>query len=145
MTRESDKSSFPSLPRSRFSDVTQRSPKSSFGGALRESKKRLRGRLPLPRHSRIPSRQKLLKVFEGSCALCPSLTPPLMIQFNLSTTATLGTEERMDNVWTVRHKWWPLAGVHNPERATPILGRCHGIFTDQFIFRHILGHFFPRK
>ena len=28
---------------------------------------------------------------------------------------------------------------------TPIPGLCHGIFTDQFIFRHILGHFFPQK
>ena len=34
-----DKSSFPSLPRSRFLDVTQRSPKSSFGGALRDIQK----------------------------------------------------------------------------------------------------------
>ena len=34
-------------------------------------------------------------------------------------------------------------GVHNSERATPILGLNHGVFTDQFIFRHILGHFFP--
>ena len=37
------------------------------------------------------------------------------------------------------------SGAHNPERATPILGLCHGVFTDQFSFRHILGHFFPRK
>ena len=37
------------------------------------------------------------------------------------------------------------SGAHNPERATPILGLCHGVFTDQFIFGHILGHFFPRK
>ena len=37
------------------------------------------------------------------------------------------------------------SGAHNSERATPILGLCHGVFTDQFIFRHILGHFFPRK
>ena len=37
------------------------------------------------------------------------------------------------------------AGAHDPERATPILGLCHGVFTDRFIFRHILGHFFPRK
>ena len=29
--------------------------------------------------------------------------------------------------------------------STPILGLCHGFFTNQFIFRHILGHFFPRK
>ena len=36
-------------------------------------------------------------------------------------------------------------GTHNTERATPILGLGHGVFTDQFIFRHILGHFFPRK
>ena len=28
--------------------------------------------------------------------------------------------------------------------ATPILGLRHGVFTDQFIFRHILGHFFAR-
>ena len=35
--------------------------------------------------------------------------------------------------------------AHNPERATPVLGLYHGIFTDQFIFRNILGHFFPRK
>ena len=48
MTRESDKSSFPSLPRSRFSDVTQRSPKSSFGGALRESKNGCEGDYPFP-------------------------------------------------------------------------------------------------
>ena len=31
------------------------------------------------------------------------------------------------------------------ERLTSILGLCHGVFTDQFIFRHILGHLFPRK
>ena len=39
---------FASLPRSHFLDVTQRSPKSSrsFGGALRDIQKRLRGRLP---------------------------------------------------------------------------------------------------
>ena len=38
-------------------------------------------------------------------------------------------------------------GAHNPEckRATPILGLRHGVFRDQFIFRHILGYFFPRK
>ena len=35
-------------------------------------------------------------------------------------------------------------GDHNPERATS-LRLCHGFFTDQFIFRYILGHFFPRK
>ena len=39
----------------------------------------------------------------------------------------------------------PYAGAHKLERATPILGLCHGVFTDQFIFRHILGHLFPRK
>ena len=31
------------------------------------------------------------------------------------------------------------------ERVTPILGLCHGRFTDQFIFKHILEHFLPRK
>ena len=29
-------------------------------------------------------------------------------------------------------------GAHYKERATPILGLCHGIFTALFIFRHIL-------
>ena len=38
-----------------------------------------------------------------------------------------------------------IAGAHNPEWATPILGLCHGVFTDQFIIRHVLGHFFPVK
>ena len=33
-----------------------------------------------------------------------------------------------------------LTGAHNPERATLILGLCYGVFKDQFIFRHILGH-----
>ena len=32
-------------------------------------------------------------------------------------------------------------GARYPEGAVPILGLCHGVFTDQFIFRHILGHF----
>ena len=31
------------------------------------------------------------------------------------------------------------------ERTTPTLGLCQGVFTNQFIFRHILGPFFPRK
>ena len=38
-----------------------------------------------------------------------------------------------------------LAEAHDQERETPILGLCHGVFTDQFIFRHILGQFFPRE
>ena len=37
------------------------------------------------------------------------------------------------------------SGAHNPERVTPILSPCHGVFTDRFIFRHISRHFFPRK
>ena len=37
------------------------------------------------------------------------------------------------------------AAAHNPERATLKLGLCHGVFTDLFIFRHILGQFFTRK
>ena len=37
------------------------------------------------------------------------------------------------------------AGAHKPERTTPMLGLCHSVFTDQFIFRHILRHFFSRK
>ena len=31
--------------------------------------------------------------------------------------------------------------AHNPERAPPILSLCYGIYTDRFIFRHILEHF----
>ena len=38
-----------------------------------------------------------------------------------------------------------ITGAHNPERPTPILGLCHGVFTDRFIFRHILEHSLPRK
>ena len=34
---------------------------------------------------------------------------------------------------------------HNPESASPILLLCHGVFTDRFILRRILEHFFPRK
>ena len=33
------------------------------------------------------------------------------------------------------------AGEHNPERATPILGLCHSVFTNWFIFRYICTHF----
>ena len=29
------------------------------------------------------------------------------------------------------HSWTPT-GAHNPERATPIQGLCHGVFKDQF-------------
>ena len=29
------------------------------------------------------------------------------------------------------------SGAHYPGRATPQLGLCQGVFTDQFIFRHI--------
>ena len=36
-------------------------------------------------------------------------------------------------------------GAHNLEWANSILGLCHSVFTDQFIFRHILGHLFLRK
>ena len=35
--------------------------------------------------------------------------------------------------------------AHNPERASPLLGLCHGLFTDQFIFRYILEPFYLRK
>ena len=35
-----------------------------------------------------------------------------------------------------------ITGTHKPERATPILGLCHGVFTDQFILGHAL---FPAK
>ena len=42
-------------------------------------------------------------------------------------------------------EWHEKPWIRSPERATSILGLCHGVFTDQFILRHILGHFFPRK
>ena len=36
--------------------------------------------------------------------------------------------------------------AHNPERASPLVGLCHGLFTDQFIFRYILLQpFYLRK
>jgi len=38
-----------------------------------------------------------------------------------------------------------LAGAHNLERTTPILGLSHGVFTDGFIFRYILQQFFSWK
>ena len=31
-----------------------------------------------------------------------------------------------------------FVGARNPERETPILSLCHGVFTEKFIFRHIL-------
>ena len=40
---------------------------------------------------------------------------------------------------------YKVAGAHNPDRATAILGLRHCVFMDQFIFRHNLGHLFPRK
>ena len=39
-----------------------------------------------------------------------------------------------------------FSGAHNPEPPTTILGLSHGVVTDRFIFRYILGHaHFPRK
>ena len=42
-----------------------------------------------------------------------------------------------------------LSGAQNLEWANPILGLCltmsHHFFTDQFIFRNLLEHFFPTK
>ena len=43
------------------------------------------------------------------------------------------------------HAYFPLTTPHNPERRTLISDLCQGVFTDQFIFRHILGHVFLRK
>lgn len=37
------------------------------------------------------------------------------------------------------------AGAHNSGRATPILGLCSGVITDQFIFSIILQYFFRRQ
>ena len=44
------------------------------------------------------------------------------------------------NLWPSSGEWL-LPGTNNPERATAILGTCQGVFTDQFIFRHIWGTF----
>ena len=39
-----------------------------------------------------------------------------------------------------------IPGIHaDPERVTLILSLCQGVFMNQFIFRHILGHIFPQK
>ena len=40
-------------------------------------------------------------------------------------------------------KFQGMPWAHNPERVTAMLGLRHGVFTDQFIFRYILEHFFP--
>ena len=37
------------------------------------------------------------------------------------------------------------SGAHNPERTTPILSLCHGVFTDQSIFRQVYNYYFLRK
>ena len=36
-----------------------------------------------------------------------------------------------------------LHGAHNTERATPILGICHGVISERGIFRYISEHFLP--
>ena len=38
-----------------------------------------------------------------------------------------------------------LLVAQNSERATPILGLCHDVFNDQFIFRYIIERFSLRK
>ena len=55
------------------------------------------------------------------------------------------TVKRSMLVSETRARSQSFPGAFNPERATSILGLCHGSFTDQVIFRHILGHFFRRK
>ena len=37
----------------------------------------------------------------------------------------------------------PVPRANNLKRANPILGLCHGVIADQFIFRYILEHFSP--
>ena len=45
-----------------------------------------------------------------------------------------------------RKKWAPVqAGHHYSERTAPIQTLCHGIFTDQSIFRYAWEYYFPRK
>ena len=70
-----------------------------------------------------------------------------MYLFNQTNYHCFSTSDR-----TARLSGWPHlscqrvhTAAHNPERATPTLGLCHGVFTDRFIFRHILGQFFTRK
>ena len=49
------------------------------------------------------------------------------------------------SIWTRLAPIARQAGAHNLEHATPILGLCKGIFTDQFIFSTIWQHFSPRN
>ena len=48
-------------------------------------------------------------------------------------------------VWTCPKSKKSGRGAHNPEQVAITLGLCLDVFTDQFIFRYILVHFFPRK
>ena len=39
----------------------------------------------------------------------------------------------------------PLSPAHTPERATPILGLCHGVFHGPVYFEIHLEHFKPQN
>ena len=42
-------------------------------------------------------------------------------------------------------QWKWQKSAYRQERTTPILGLCHGVFSDCFISRYILEHFLPTK
>ena len=44
-------------------------------------------------------------------------------------------------LWSISYE----TGAHNPEWASPILGICHGSFTNRYIFRYLVEHFFSLK
>ena len=74
----------------------------------------------------------------------PSICPPGdVLRFCISKVRLERRTSHVPNLVLLIN--WEQSRAHNPDRATPILGPCHGVFTDQFIFRHIIGHFFPRK
>ena len=46
-----------------------------------------------------------------------------------------------DNKMSLSGTWliyYTVSGAHNPEQATSMCS-CHGVFTDQFIFRMVLA------
>ena len=61
---------------------------------------------------------------------------------NLRYEIALCSAKNRHPVQQVTLPLWVFSGAHNSERATSILDLCHGVFTGQFIFRHIFGHFF---
>ena len=88
----------------------------------------------------VPLHKEQVKILKNAIiSLCLSYLLPLCSRVLMCKDANL-----CGSLWCATNADLQ-AEAHNPERATPILGLCHGVFMDQFIFRHILGDFFPRK